>query len=126
MTSSEFTTFLRTTFQRLAEVSVDGSIHLICMDWRHTSEMLAAANDVFSEFKNLIVWVKDNGGMGTFYRSRPRRSSRRHRYIAPRARLARESAIPMRDEIGWQSSRAAPPRRTARGLPEGGPERARP
>ena len=70
MTSSEFTTFLRTTFQRLAEVSVDGSIHLICMDWRHTSEMLAAANDVFSEFKNLIVWVKDNGGMGTFYRSR--------------------------------------------------------
>src|SRR5215203_2067295 len=70
MTSPEFTTFLRTTFQRLAEASVDGSIHLICMDWRHTSEMLAAANDVFSEFKNLIVWVKDNGGMGTFYRSR--------------------------------------------------------
>ena len=70
MTSSEFTTFLRTTLQRLAEVSVDGSIHFICMDWRHTSEILAAANDVFSEFKNLIVWVKDNGGMGTFYRSR--------------------------------------------------------
>jgi hypothetical protein len=27
-----------------------------------------AAN--YSELKNLIVWVKDNGGMGAFYRSR--------------------------------------------------------
>ena len=26
--------------------------------------------DVYSELKNLIVWAKDNGGMGTFYRSR--------------------------------------------------------
>ena len=25
---------------------------------------------VFTELKNLVVWVKDNGGMGTFYRSR--------------------------------------------------------
>jgi hypothetical protein len=25
---------------------------------------------VYAELKNLIVWVKDNGGMGTFYRSR--------------------------------------------------------
>lgn len=33
-------------------------------------EMLAASQDVYSELKNLIVWVKDNGGMGTFYRSR--------------------------------------------------------
>ena len=33
-------------------------------------EMLAAGEEVYSELKNLIVWAKDNGGMGTFYRSR--------------------------------------------------------
>jgi DNA modification methylase len=29
-----------------------------------------AADGVFAELKNLLVWVKDNGGMGSFYRSR--------------------------------------------------------
>ena len=70
MSVSEFTTFLRTSFQNLVQYSVDGSIHFICMDWRHMAEMLAAGEGVYSELKNLIVWVKDNGGMGTFYRSR--------------------------------------------------------
>jgi DNA modification methylase len=40
------------------------------MDWRHVAEVLEAADGVYSELKNLIVWVKDNGGMGSFYRSR--------------------------------------------------------
>ncbi len=33
-------------------------------------EMLEAGAANYSELKNLIVWVKDNGGMGAFYRSR--------------------------------------------------------
>lgn len=70
MTSAEFTDFLWKSFENMAAHSVDGSIHFICMDWRHMSEMLAAGAGVYSELKNLIVWVKDNGGMGTFYRSR--------------------------------------------------------
>lgn len=70
MSTSEFTEFLKTAFEILAEFSVDGSIHFICMDWRHMPEILAAGQIVYDEFKNLIVWVKDNGGMGTFYRSR--------------------------------------------------------
>ena len=70
MTREEFTEFLRRAFERLAEHSVDGSIHYIFMDWRHMSEILAAGEAVFDELKNLIVWTKDNGGMGTFYRSR--------------------------------------------------------
>ncbi len=40
------------------------------MDWRHIGEVNEAASGVYSELKNLNVWVKDNGGMGTFYRSR--------------------------------------------------------
>src|SRR3954470_23528888 len=40
------------------------------MDWRHISELLDAGQEVFSELKNLCVWNKTNGGMGTFYRSK--------------------------------------------------------
>lgn len=70
MTSDQFTEFLHTAFRNMAEVSIDGAIHYLCMDWRHMGEMLDAGQAVYSELKNLIVWVKDNGGMGTFYRSR--------------------------------------------------------
>lgn len=70
MTHSEFSAFLETAFRNLADHSADGSIHFLCMDWRHMSEMLAAGLGVYDEMKNLIVWAKDNGGMGTFYRSR--------------------------------------------------------
>ncbi|MBZ0218154.1 MAG: site-specific DNA-methyltransferase, partial [Fimbriimonadaceae bacterium] len=70
MSSTQFAAFLKKAFSNLADNSVDGSIHLICMDWRHMAEMLSAGEDVYSELKNLIVWAKDNGGMGTFYRSR--------------------------------------------------------
>ena len=70
MSKDGFTRFLNTSFKNMAAHSMDGSIHFICMDWRHTSELQAAAEDVFTEHKNLIVWVKDNGGMGSFYRSR--------------------------------------------------------
>ncbi len=40
------------------------------MDWRHLEEMMAAGRQVYSELKNLIVWVKSDAGMGSFYRSR--------------------------------------------------------
>jgi DNA modification methylase len=70
MTRDQFASFLETVFGHLARYSIDGSIHFICMDWRHMPEMLKAGQAAYSEFKNLCVWVKDNGGMGTFYRSR--------------------------------------------------------
>lgn len=70
MTSDEFTQFLAKAFSNLVTNSIDGSIHFICMDWRHMKEVLKAGEANYSELKNLIVWAKDNGGMGTFYRSR--------------------------------------------------------
>jgi DNA modification methylase len=70
MTSSDFTTFLTTTFEHLAANSTDGSIHYAFMDWRHMQEMLEAGHAVYSELKNLCVWNKTNGGMGSFYRSK--------------------------------------------------------
>ncbi len=70
MTKAEFIAFLKASFTNLVTFSKDGSIHYIFMDWRHMGEVEEAASGVFSELKNLNVWVKDNGGMGTFYRSR--------------------------------------------------------
>jgi len=70
MSVSEFTAFLTRAFHNMADHSMDGSIHFLCMDWRHMGEMLEAGQGVYSALKNLIVWAKDNGGMGSFYRSR--------------------------------------------------------
>jgi DNA modification methylase len=70
MPSAEFAQFLQVAFRLLAAFSIDGSIHFACMDWRHLSEILAAGSGAYTELKNLCVWVKDNGGMGSFYRSR--------------------------------------------------------
>src|ERR1700677_1427863 len=70
MTAAEFTEFLEAAFRNLVAFSVDGSIHFVCMDWRHMANILDAGRTTFTELKNLIVWGKDNGGLGTFYRSR--------------------------------------------------------
>lgn len=70
MTPKEFQEFLRQSLNNLATFSLDGSIHYICMDWRHMGDLLEAGSSIYSDLKNLCIWVKDNGGMGTFYRSR--------------------------------------------------------
>ncbi len=70
MSREEFTAFLMTAFHNQARHTVPGSIHFVCMDWRHIQEITTAGKAAYHELKNMIVWVKDNGGMGTFYRSR--------------------------------------------------------
>jgi DNA modification methylase len=70
MSQDQFTGFLTEVLGHMAGASCDGAIHFVCMDWRHMAELLAAGNAVYDEFKNLIVWAKTNGGMGSFYRSR--------------------------------------------------------
>lgn len=69
MSQAEFTAFLRSVFRQLTTFSEAASIHYHCMDWRHVRELLDAADGVYGEFKQLICWVKDNAGMGSFYRS---------------------------------------------------------
>ncbi|MDR1544432.1 MAG: DNA modification methylase [Prevotellaceae bacterium] len=68
MNKNRFTRFLEDVFLNLIKATSDGSIHYICMDWKHVNE-LSTAGKIYTEFKNLIVWKKDNGGMGAFYRS---------------------------------------------------------
>lgn len=69
MSSAEFTAFLNQTLNNLAAHASDGSLHFICMDWRHLGELLAAGTSAYAELKNLCIWVKDNAGMGSLYRS---------------------------------------------------------
>jgi DNA modification methylase len=69
MTEFQFMEFLLSAMRNMAANTVDGSIHQICMDWRHISEMMAAGGQVYTELKNVCVWAKTNAGMGSFYRS---------------------------------------------------------
>ena len=69
MSEDQFTAFLVTVFRNLVGHSTDGAIHFICMDWRHMGEVVTAGRDAYTELKNLCVWAKTNGGMGSLYRS---------------------------------------------------------
>lgn len=70
MNSQAFTQFLIDTLTPAANHLKDGGLAYVCMDWRHVGELLGAGTAVFNEFKNLCVWAKTNGGMGSLYRSR--------------------------------------------------------
>jgi len=70
MSEDEFQEFLTKNFSLLKEFSKDGSLHYICMDWRHIKEIITAGNSIYDDFKNLCIWNKDNGGMGSLYRSK--------------------------------------------------------
>ena len=70
MSEAEFTDFLNMFMSHLTATTRKGSVHFVCMDYRHMREMLAAGALNYDRLLNLCVWVKDNGGMGSFYRSR--------------------------------------------------------
>jgi DNA modification methylase len=70
MSKSEFTDFLTQSIGSMAKVTREGAIAYICMDWRHMGELLEAGEASHLTLKNMCVWNKTNGGMGTFYRSK--------------------------------------------------------
>lgn len=70
MTETEFAKFLCQAYGHCKAWAKPGALIYAAIDWRHLAEMEVArcANDL--ELINLCVWVKSNGGMGSFYRSR--------------------------------------------------------
>src|SRR5262249_28484772 len=70
LSQAEFAALLGQALQKIRSHTVDGAIAAIFMDWRHMGEILVAGQTAFAELKNVCVWVKPNGGMGSFYRSR--------------------------------------------------------
>lgn len=69
MNVAEFISFLKTSMANIVKYSFENSVHYICMDWRHISELLSASQDIYAKMLNMVVWCKKNGGMGSFYRS---------------------------------------------------------
>ena len=69
MSPAEFTDFLVETLAPAAKHSADGAVHYVCMDWAHHREMLEAGDLVYDKLLNICVWIKTNGGQGSFYRS---------------------------------------------------------
>jgi DNA modification methylase len=69
MSDPEYLRFLTRSMELLAGACVAGAIIYLCIDWRHVGQMLEAGAQVFSELKNICVWIKSNGGQGSFYRN---------------------------------------------------------
>lgn len=69
MTEEEFTKFLVVVTALAAAHCTEGSLAYWCMDWRHLHEMTLAGRASYDGLINLCVWCKNNGGMGSFYRS---------------------------------------------------------
>ena len=69
MTKESFIFFLTVMLKNLLSFTADGSIFYICMDWRHIGDLLTVATSLNIETKNICVWDKGRGGMGSMYRS---------------------------------------------------------
>ena len=69
MSQPAFAMFLERSLRNQAAFCQGGALLYACMDWRHLGELLAAGREIDAELLNLRVWVKDNGGMGSLYRS---------------------------------------------------------
>jgi len=69
MSEAEFLSFLNNALGLVVRYSASNAFAYICMDWRHAGDLIAAGKQNYDEFVNMCVWVKDNGGMGSFYRS---------------------------------------------------------
>lgn len=70
MTDDEFEAFLAAFIALVIEHSKNGSLHYLCIDWRGIHKIISAAQGQYSELKNICIWNKSNGGMGSLYRSK--------------------------------------------------------
>ena len=69
MSREGFTAFLGQALAAMQSASAPGALLYVCMDWRHMAELTAAGDAQGLALKNLCVWDKGSGGMGSLYRS---------------------------------------------------------
>lgn len=69
MSQSQYRKFLADTLGNSIQVSMDGAVHFIFMDWRHISDLIEVGRELYGAMLNLVVWNKSNAGQGSFYRS---------------------------------------------------------
>ncbi len=70
MKPEQFQAFLLGACENMMTFSRNGSLHYICMDWRGIHDLLSVGKSIYDDLKNICVWNKDNGGMGSLYRSK--------------------------------------------------------
>lgn len=72
MSDEEFVGFLSEIMQASKDNSVKGSIHYICMDFRHMWHMTEAGRRIYGTVqpKQVCVWNKDIMANGSFYRAK--------------------------------------------------------
>ncbi len=70
MSSEEFVAFLAAFIALVIEYSKNGSLHYLCIDWRGIHQLISAGQGQYSELKNICIWNKSSGGMGSLYRSK--------------------------------------------------------
>ena len=70
MTGTQYVCFLTDSLGLAVKTSRDGALHYVFVDWRHSYELMSAGREIYDHQLNLCVWNKDNGGMGSFYRSK--------------------------------------------------------
>lgn len=69
MTPAQFEAFLAQAIAQMKAACSSGALLYLCMDWRHMGELGRAADAQGLELKNVCVWDKGVGGMGSLYRS---------------------------------------------------------
>ena len=95
------------------------------MDWRHAEELLTGGRGVYGELKNLCVWVKDNGGMGSLYRSQHelvfvfKHGCNGHRNNVQLGRFGPATAATCGGTLGPTPSPAAADRQSVGAAPDG-------
>lgn len=70
LSREQFRRFLGDACAHMARFSRSGSLHFIFMDWRSIGDLIVVGEQIYDDLLNVIVWVKNNGGMGSLYRSR--------------------------------------------------------
>ena len=70
MSDAEFGNFLSAMSARISASVKPGAIVFACMDWRHICDLVKAGESEIGALKNICVWNKNVGGMGSLYRSK--------------------------------------------------------
>lgn len=69
MSKRGFVEFLTNVLTLARDASRDGALHYIFADWRMIGTLTSVGEALFSDLLNIAIWVKSNGGLGSFYRS---------------------------------------------------------
>ena len=69
MSQAAFTQFLTQALAAMKAACTPGALLYCFMDWRHLRELSAAGDEQQLELKNVCVWDKGCGAMGSLYRS---------------------------------------------------------